>query len=362
MNQEEFINHRLSKRLVFSFVDNNKVQQLLSQIDSINKEWQISSSLPPQFLEKLETNTIISSTGASTRIEGSKLSDEQVELFLRQTKMRKLETRDQQEVAGYLEMIKQTFDDFESIELEEKTIKQAHSILLKYSQKDDKHRGGYKTQSNQVVAIDDQGQVVGVIFNPSSVEETPTEMKDLMNWTQFVLKNKLVHPLLAISYFVFEFLSIHPFKDGNGRISRILTNLLLLKSNYSFVKYISNERLVEKTKVEYYLALRKSTNTWKTESEDLTPWLFYFLEILQKQGKLALDLTKNEETESLLSQKQVQVWKVILESDMVARKELAERTGLSLKTVEDTVKKLLRMNKIERIGEGRATSYRVKNK
>lgn len=360
MKQEDFINHRLSKRLVFNFVDNNRVQQFLSQIDSINKEWQISSSLSPQFLEKLETNTIISSTGASTRIEGSKLTDEQVELFLNQTKMRKLETRDQQEVAGYLEMIKLIFDDFENIELDERMIKQAHSVLLKYSQKDDKHRGGYKTESNQVVAVDDGGQVIGVIFNPSTVEETPLEMKDLINWIQTALENNLVHPLLAISNFVFEFLSIHPFKDGNGRVSRILTNLLLLKNKYSFAKYISNERLVEKSKVDYYLALRKTTNTWKSESEDLTPWLFYFLEILQKQGELALDLTHNEEVERLLSNKQLQVWKAILASETIGRKEIAEKTALSLKTIEAATKKLLNINKIERVGEGRASRYRVK--
>ena len=361
MNQDEFIAHRLSKRLVFNFIDNNKIQQLLSQIDSINKEWQISSSLSPQFLEKLETNTIISSTGASTRIEGSKLSDDQVEMFLRQTKMRRLETRDQQEVVGYLEMIKQIFEDFENIELEERIIKQTHSVLLRYSQKDDRHRGGYKTQSNQVVAVDGDGKIIGVIFNPSTVEETPIEMKDLIKWTKTALQNKLVHPLIVIANFVFEFLSIHPFKDGNGRISRILTNLLLLKSEYSFVRYISNERLIEKNKVEYYLALRKTTNTWKTVNEDLTPWLFYFLEILQKQGKLALDLTKSEEIEKLLSEKQQKVWKVVLESTTTARKEIAEKTGLSVKTVEDTIKKLLRMNKIERLGEGRATRYKIKS-
>ncbi|MEI6728521.1 MAG: Fic family protein [bacterium] len=362
MTQEDFINHRLSKRLIFNFVDNNKVHNLLSQIDSINKEWQISTTLSPQFLEKLQTNTIVSSTGASTRIEGSKLSDEQVELFLRQSKLRKLETRDQQEVAGYLEMIKRVFEDFESIELQERTIKQAHSVLLKYSQKDDKYRGGYKLQSNQVVAVDDQGQVVGVIFNPSNVEETPMEMKDLINWTKEALENNLVHPLLVISNFVFEFLSIHPFKDGNGRISRILTNLLLLKNRYSFVKYISNEKLVEKSKVEYYLALRKTSNTWKTDKEDLTPWLFYFLDVLQKQGELALDLTRNEEVERLLSDKQLQVWKAILASETIGRKEIAEKTGLSLKTMESTTKKLMIMNKIERVGEGRASRYRVKNK
>jgi len=375
MTQEEFLNHRLSKRLSFNLVDNGKIQQYLSQIDGVNKAWEVAGSLSPQFLSKLETNTIVSSTGASTRIEGSKLSDDQVERFLRQKSIRKLVvqpqvdrnksdlhlvTRDEQEVAGYLEMLSKIFQDYNEIELSELTIKQAHSILLKHSIKDDKHRGAYKTQSNQVVALESDGSIAGIIFDPSTPEETPREMKDLVEWTLEVLQNKLIHPLIIIANFVFEFLSIHPFKDGNGRISRILTNLLLLQNGYSFTRYISNERLIEKTKVEYYMALRKTTNTWKTDKEDLTPWLFYFLEILQKQADLALDLAKEEQFEQLLSEKQNQVWQVFLTNDTASRKELAEKTGLSVKTVEDTIRKLMDMKKLDRLGEGRATRYRVR--
>ena len=375
MTQEEFLNHRLSKRLSFNLVDNGKIQQYLSQIDGVNKAWEVAGSLSPQFLSKLETNTIVSSTGASTRIEGSKLSDDQVERFLRQKSIRKLVvqpqvdrnksdlhlvTRDEQEVAGYLEMLSKIFQDYNEIELSELTIKQAHSILLKHSIKDDKHRGAYKTQSNQVVALESDGSIAGIIFDPSTPEETPREMKDLVEWTLEALQNKLIHPLIIIANFVFEFLSIHPFKDGNGRISRILTNLLLLQNGYSFTRYISNERLIEKTKVEYYMALRKTTNTWKTDKEDLTPWLFYFLEILQKQADLALDLAKEEQFEQLLSEKQNQVWQVFLTNDTASRKELAEKTRLSVKTVEDTIRKLMDMKKLDRLGEGRATRYRVR--
>jgi len=187
-------------------------------------------------------------------------------------------------------------------------------------------------------------------------------MQELVEWAQEALQNKLIHPLIIIANFTFEFLSIHPFKDGNGRISRVLTNLLLLQNDYSFTRYISNERLVEQSKVEYYMALRKTTNTWKTDQEDLTPWLFYFLEILQKQGNLALKLAKEEQFEYLLSEKQQQVWQVFLTNETASRKELAEKTGLSIKTVEDIVRKLMNMKKLDRLGEGRATRYRVKGK
>jgi Fic family protein len=359
MNQDVFIEHRLSRRLVVDLENGGKIQRLISNIDSLNKEWEMISNLSPQFLENLETNTIISSTGSSTRIEGSKLTDEQVELYLRQAKIRKLETRDQQEVAGYLEMIQTVFDEYERIDFNELTIKQAHSVLLKYSQKDDKHRGAYKTQSNQVVAVDDEGKVIGIIFDPSTAEDTPNEMAELVDWTQTALKNNIIHPIIVIANFVFEFLSIHPFKDGNGRLSRILTNLLLLKKGYSYVKYISNERLIEKSKVDYYLVLRKTTNTWKTENEDLTPWLLYILDIFEKQAKMAIEQVQASKFENLLSESQLKVWHLFLERKILGRKEIAETTELPLKTVENVINKLLKLNKIQRIGEGRASKYKL---
>lgn len=361
MTKEVFLNHRLTVRLNFSITDGGKIQKLLSAIDGYKTAWELSSGLSPEFLKSLEINTLISSTGASTRIEGSKLTDEQVELFLRQTKMRKLETREEQEVAGYLEMTRQVFDTYDEIEFSERTVKQIHSFLLRYSAKDEKHRGGYKTQSNQVVAMNDQSEIAGIIFNPSKPEETPNEMKELFEWVDKAFRNEIVHPLLILANFVFEFLSIHPFRDGNGRVSRILTNLVLLKQGYGFSKYVAHERLIEQTKVDYYMALRKATNTWKTDKENISPWLFYFLEILTNQGSKAMLLTKQKSVENLLSENQFKVYNLFLENNLnlLGRKEIAEKTGISIKTVEAVIGRLIELKKIQKQGQGRATKYKL---
>ena len=354
MTQEEFLTHRLSIRLGFDLANNARVQNFLTYIDSQSREWIISSSLSPQFLKSLETNTIVSSTGASTRIEGAKLSDSEVEQFLRQTKMRKLETRDEQEVAGYLEMTKYVFEDFANIEFSELTIKQIHSVLLKYSEKDEKHRGGYKIASNQVVAVNELGQTIGIIFDPSTAEETPEAIKELVDWTQEAMANKIFHPLLIINNFVFEFLCIHPFKDGNGRTSRVL-----LKSGYEMIKYISLEKMIEETKIEYYLSLRKSTNFWKSEKEDVTDWLFYMFTVLKDLADKAIELLKSESIRLLLSDKQNQVWELFQTEKTLSRKEIADKTGISIRTVENIVQTLVDLKKIERQGRGRASKYRL---
>lgn len=377
MNKEVFLSHRLSLRLDLGLIGNSQLQKLLSSIDSQKTEWEIAGRFSRDFLENLELNTIVSSAGASTRIEGSKLTDKQVEMFLRQTKMRKLETRDEQEVAGYLEIIQLIFQEYNSIEINELTIKQIHSILLKFIQsgpesrleqvqaapwvKDTKHRGSYKTQSNQVVAVNGDGSIAGIIFDPTSPEDTPKEMQELLEWTQSAFRYKIFHPILIISNFVFEFLSTHPFKDGNGRVSRAVTNLLLLKNGYSFARYIAHEKLIEETKVEYYLSLRKTTNTWKTDKEDMSHWFFYILEIFEKQVSQAVKLIGQEKIRNLLNENQYKVYTLFLSNESLARKEIAEKTEIPIKSVEGIIKKLLELNQIERLGRGSTTRYRLKN-
>jgi len=362
MTEEQFLKHRLTIRLSFSLLDSSKIQKTLATIDGYKTAWSLTANLSPEFLKSLEISTLVSSTGSSTRIEGSKLSDDQVELFLRQTKMRKLETRDEQEVVGYLEMMRQVFDTYKEIEISERTIKQIHSVLLRYSTKDDKHRGGYKTQSNQVVAINDQSKVVGIIFDPSTPENTPEEMTELLEWFIEAFRNEIIHPLIILANFIFEFLSIHPFKDGNGRVSRVLTNLILLQQEYIFAKYVAHEKLVEDTKVEYYMALRKATNSWKSDEEDITSWLFYFLDIVRQQGDKAMLLTKQESTQSLLNENQLKVYNLFLNSypNLLARREVSEKTGVNIKTVEAIIKRLLSLKKIEKQGRGSGTRYKLK--
>ena len=183
-------------------------------------------------------------------------------------------------------------------------------------------------------------------------------MQELVDWTKKTLAEDRIHPLLVIGNFIVEFLNIHPFQDGNGRLSRILANFLLLKEGYSYMPYISHEKLIEDNKNDYYIALRGSQKTFGKAEESIIVWLDFFLTILHKQSEMALDLLSSEQAEKLLSQKQLNVWNYLLETDEAAPLEIAEKTKVARPTINQALTKLLKMKKIEKIGSGRGTRYR----
>jgi len=350
---------RFSLRFRFNESTSPQVQALLSSIDEYKGYWSAFNQLSPEYLGNLQRSVIISSTGSSTRIEGSKLTDEQIEQMIYERNIRKLATRDEQEVSGYIELIKDVFTEPKAIPFSEGTIKQFHSITLKYSDKDQAHRGKYKTASNRVEMITPEGKSLGVIFDPTPPHLVQKEMLEIIEWTKHAFQEKRFHPLLIISNFIFEYLSIHPFKDGNGRTSRILTNLLLLQHGYDFVPYVSHEKIIEQRKADYYIALRRSTKFWKTDNENITDWLIFFLQVVQEQGKQAQALTRKEQTELLLSPEQMKIWQCFLLGGEWSRKTLSEKSGVNLKTTEQAIKRLQQMKKIQRIGKGRATRYKM---
>jgi Fic family protein len=350
--------NKFNKRLAFSSEISHKIYKLISQIDELKGQWKMSASLSPQILGILKKSVIVTSSGASTRIEGAKLTDEQVGKLLKGLKIKKFITRDEQEVAGYAELLANVFDSYEKLELSENTIKHFHSELLKYSEKDIRHRGEYKFGSNRVEARDANDNLIGILFDPTPPHLVGKEMQELVDDTKELLEIKEIHPLIIIGNFIFEFLSIHPFQDGNGRTSRVLTNLALLKYGYEYIPYISHEKLIEDNKNEYYLALNKSQRKWKTKTEDISPWLLFFLNILLKQTQLANDLLSKESIEKLLSEKQLAVWHYIIEHEIITPKELREHLKIAEPTVIQILNKLLEMKKIERLGKGRATRYK----
>src|SRR3990167_5607821 len=346
---------KFSQRLSFSPEVTHKIYGLISQIDELKGQWKMGTNLSPQTLSMLKRSVIITSSGASTRIEGARLTDEQVEKLLKGLKIQKLTTRDEQEVAGYAELLTNVFDSYKNLELSESAIKHFHSELLKYSEKDIRHRGEYKFGSNRVEARDASGKLVGVLFDPTPQHLVSKEMTELLEAAISLLNKKEIHPLIIIGNFIFEFLSIHPFQDGNGRTSRVLTNLLLLKSGYEYMPYVSHEKFIEDNKNEYYLALNKSQKTWKSKKEDITPWLFFFLTIFLKQTRLAVELLDKESIEHLLSEKQRMVWEYVQTQETVSPKEIREKLKMPVGTVLQVLTKLLDLKKIERYGEGRAT-------
>ena len=330
----------------------------ITQIDELKGQWIAGARLSPQVLGRLKRSVLITSTGASTRIEGARLSDEDVEKLMRGIDIQKFTDRDKQEVKGYFELLENVFDSWKSLKLSESAIKHFHKELLKYVAKDETHRGDYKKIENKVEMVDAAGKSIGILFDTTPAYLTPKETQELVEWTQEVLAEKKYHPLLIVGNFLVEFLQIHPFQDGNGRLSRVLTNLLLLKEGYLYMPYISHEKLIEDNKPEYYLALRQSQKTFKTDKETVVPWLDFFFTIFLKQSRMAVELLSKENIEKLLSKKQLSIWQYLQTVEEAAPGEIAKKAKVARPTVNQALDKLLRLKKVERIGLGRSTRYR----
>jgi len=332
---------------------------LIASIDELKGRWTAGANLHPQILGRLKHSVLITSTGASTRIEGAKLSDEEVENLMKGISVQKFKDRDAQEVRGYYELLKNIFDSWQSIKLNEGTIKHFHQEILKYVEKDTFHRGQYKVTENKVQMVDAKGNIVSTIFDTTPVYLTPIEMQELVEWTIKAIKEQKYHLLLIVSNFVVEFLKIHPFRDGNGRLSRILTNLLMLQTGYLYIPYVSHEKLVEEKKQEYYVALRKTQITFKSEKPNIVPWLNFFLNIIFDQSKQAVDLLTADNVEKTLSGKQLAVLEYLKEVKEATPGDIAEKTKVARPTVNQVLEKLINLKKIERIGMGRSTRYRI---
>ena len=298
------------------------------------------------------------SRGGCGRIEGARLSDEDIEKLMRGISIQKFADRDKQEVKGYYELLQNVFDAWKHIRFSQNTINHFHKELLKYVQKDRLHRGEYKKTENKVHMIDAEGKSVGILFDTTPAYLTPKEMQELVEAAQNALKESKYPPLLIIGNFLVEFLKIHPFQDGNGRISRILTNLLLLHSGYQYMPYVSHEKLVEDNKADYYMALRKSQKTFGTPKPNIVPWLDFFLSVVYKQSQLAVELLSKENIEKLLSPKQIAVWEYLQTVVEASPKDISQNAKVALPTVAQALDKLIRLKKVERIGLGRSTRYR----
>ena len=328
------------------------------QIDELKGRWISGAKLNPAVLGRLKRSVLVTSTGASTRIEGAKLSDEDIEKMMRGISIQKFADRDKQEVQGYYELLQNVFESWETLRFTEGTIKHFHKELLKYVEKDKLHRGEYKKSENKVHMIDTAGKSVGILFDTTPAYLTPKEMQELVEAAQNAVKEKKYHPLLIIGNFLVEFLLIHPFADGNGRISRILTNLLLLQHGYVYAPYVSHEKLIEDNKPDYYMALRKSQKTMRGKNPAIMPWLEFFLSVVHEQAEAAIELLSTENIDKILSPKQIAVWNYLQKVEEATSGEISKHAKVARPTVNQVLDKLLRLKKIERIGLGRTTRYR----
>jgi len=331
---------------------------LLSEVDEFKGAWRALGTLAPERLNALRHVATIESVGSSTRIEGSRLTDREVEKLLSKIQIKKFDSRDEQEVAGYAETMETIFHSFDDIPITENHLKQLHRDLLRYSQKDERHRGEYKKLPNNVVAFDADGKMVGVVFETATPFDTPRRMTELVAWLKDARELGRLHPLLVIAVFTVTFLEIHPFQDGNGRLSRILTTLLLLQAGYIYVPYSSLESVIEQSKDNYYLALRQTQQSIHTETPNWQPWLLFFMRALQQQKRrLAAKVEREKGSLALLPQLAVKVLDYVRDHGRVTTRDMVREFGASPNTLKTTFSSLVKKGLLVRHGGGRSIWY-----
>lgn len=338
-----------------------EILALIARIDEFKGAWRALGTLAPERLSALRRVATIESIGSSTRIEGSKLSDREVERLLANLEIKRFDTRDEQEVAGYAEVMEVVFSAWQDIPFTENYIKQLHQILLQHSDMDHWHRGQYKTNTNSVAAFDEHGEQIGIVFQTASPFDTPRLMTELIAWVDAQRESRLLHPLLIAAIFVVVFLEIHPFQDGNGRISRALTTLLLLQAGYAYVPYSSLESVIELNKEAYYLALRQTQGTIRADAPNWQPWLAFFLRSLAEQVRR---LEKKVEREKLvlasLPELSLQIVEFAREHGRVTIGDAIRLTGASRNTLKAHFRKLVERGHLGPQGSGRGVWYELR--
>ena len=330
----------------------------IAELDEFKGAWRALGTLAPERLSALRRVATIESIGSSTRIEGSKLSDREVEKLLANLEIKSFHTRDEQEVAGYAETMELIFQSWDEITLTENHVKQLHRDLLKYSEKDAHHRGEYKTQSNSVAAFDETGKQTAIVFETAAPFDTPRLMMEVVDWAREKLESRQLHPLLVIATFIVVFLEIHPFQDGNGRVSRILTTLLLLRAGYAYVAYSSLESVIEHSKEGYYLALRQTQGTIRTDTPNWQPWVLFFLRALQQQMKrLAKKVEREKIVLSAIPELSVTILDYAREHGRVTISKIVTLTGASRNTLKQHFRRLLEKGHLVMHGKGRGAWY-----
>ncbi|MFK3781186.1 Fic family protein [Agrobacterium sp. NPDC089420] len=331
---------------------------LIAEIDEFKGAWRAIGRIAPERLSSLRRVATIESVGSSTRIEGARLTDREVEKLLANIRLGSFTTRDEQEVAGYAEVMETIFSGYEAISFTENHIRQLHRDLLAHSTKDERHRGAYKTLSNNVEAFSEQGESLGIVFETASPFDTPRRMEELLAWLDEQGREKRLHPLLVVAIFVVVFLEIHPFQDGNGRLSRILTTLLLLRAGYAYVPYSSLESIIEQSKESYYISLRRTQGTIRSTEPDWNPWIEFFLRALHQQKTR---LEKKMERERIILADMPELSLTLLElareHGRITVAEAARITDASRHTIKDHLKALVDQRHLVLHGAGRGAWY-----
>lgn len=355
------ISKKINQKLDFSSATFQQIMQKLSVIDSFKGNWKAIENSESRYLKELRKIATIESIGSSTRIEGATLTDEEVEKLLKSVKITKLQSRDEQEVVGYYEALEVILDSYQDIELSERYIHQLHGILLKHSHKDQTHKGKYKNLSNQVVANYPDG-TQRTIFRTTEPHLTPNEMQELIRWTNERIEKQDQHPLMIAATFVYEFLSIHPYQDGNGRLSRLLTTLLLMKHDYKFIQYVSFENIIETRKDDYYRALMEGQKNRYKENERIDIWVLFFLDcLITLTQRLNAKYETYNKLKLVINDRQQQIMEYVKEFKTVKVSDIENHLSqYSRNTLKKDLAFLVKEGLLLKTGEKKGTQYHLK--
>ncbi len=328
---------------------------LISYIDGFDANWTTIERKEGQNLKELKSIATVRSVGASNRIEGNKMSDEEVDVLLQKLDITKLTDRDSQEVAGYFGALDLISESYQNINVTENNIKSLHNTLMKFSNKDQWHKGNYKAHSNAVEASFPDGSRQIVFQTTEAGFATEDAIRKLVAW--YNSENE-VHLLVKVASFVYDFLSVHPFQDGNGRLSRLISTLLLLKNGYKWIQYVSFEHEIESRKSEYYQALRSCQS--QRPNEDITVWVLFFLNCLKNIQLQLMTKLKKSGSETQLSAREKSILTIIQNRPNIQSGEIAQKLAIPAPTVKRILSDLQKKELIERQGSGRAISYTIK--
>ena len=361
---ESPLNHfRILNRIltdIMSLVINNlhldlgmKIVSELSKIDRFDASWSSIEKREAAILMQLKSIATVKSVGASTRMEGSKMTDDEVSVLIENINISSFEERDQQEVVGYFETFDTIAENFTSISITESQIKRLHNILMKHSIKDAWYKGEYKQVTNAVEANLPDGTKQTIFRTTEPGLQTQDAMIRLIEWYN---SDEETLPIVKDALFVYEFLSIHPFQDGNGRLSRLLASLLLLKNGYTWIQYVSFEHEIENRKSAYYKVLMDTQKN--RPGENITKWLSFFIGcLINIQNNLLLKLEENKKASKSLTQREERINFYIQNHAGCGSGNIAIKLNIPLPTVKKTLIELLNKKVITKEGVGKATGY-----
>ncbi|HEX9826684.1 MAG TPA: Fic family protein [Flavobacteriaceae bacterium] len=332
-----------------------KLVRLISQIDRFDASWTSIEKKEGQSLKQLKSIATVRSVGASTRIEGSKMSDEEVEVLLKQINITKLSDRDSQEVVGYFEALDIITESYKNIDIKESSLKNLHNILMKHSKKDEWHKGNYKQHTNAIEANYPDGTKQIIFQTTEAGFATEDAMRALVDWYK---KDKTTHPLVKCALFAYELVSIHPFQDGNGRLGRLLSSLLLLKNGYNWIQYVSFEHEIENRKTEYYRVLRSCQA--QRPNEDVTEWVNFFFDALKNIQNQLLNKLEKSGIETQLSPREKSIITFIGNNPGCKSGDIAKKLNIPSPTVKRILPELINKNLIDKHGTGPGTNYSIK--